>query len=212
MGRVVIAARAGVHADGLALVIRETGEDAIIQIDELFEQTFRRVELHVETSFGEVDLNDCGAVVEARTHISDCVFDQFVNKLLLRIPGDAILRIEQRHGGRRYHCLFRWPGRVLEGARQSTDMAIFEGDRYAVSGQVGQPVTRAGGKAGLGLFAVRDNGRASRFEAFYRVLHGTIEKPSSAADAADGFSWDRHCDFFLVVTWRIAANGRVNTR
>ena len=106
-------------------------------------------------------------------------------------------------------------------------MAIFEGNRYAISSQIIQPVQWVSRKAGLGLFAVRDNRRTGRFEAFYRFLDCTFEKAIQrggiylagcellhrllqlgwAWNAADGFGWNGHCNFLLLMISRVAADG-----
>ena len=57
VGRVAVAARAGMHADAPALLGREPGQRQVVQVDEAVEQMPGRVDLHREAALREVDLH-----------------------------------------------------------------------------------------------------------------------------------------------------------
>ena len=63
VGGVLVAARAGVHADPLALLSRELRQHLVVQIDERAQQPPGWVELDGEPALGEVDLHAVRAAV-----------------------------------------------------------------------------------------------------------------------------------------------------
>ena len=161
MDGVHVAARARVDADVRALLGREAGEHAVVEVDEVLEHVLAgpgvaRVVLVRQPPLGEVDRDAHRAGVEAAADVLLALVDEVVEELLARVALDlALERVEQhqhrrgddglldRLGGDRAVLLdeLRRVGLVAERAagqpRQLAVVAVVEDrEELAVAGEV----------------------------------------------------------------------------
>ena len=105
MSGIAIAARTGVDADAPAVRGREARKREVVQIDEAVEELARRIDLHRQPSFGEVDLDDMGAFLETAADLGLVLAQEIVEKGVARVALDAVGRIHQAQRGGRYDGL-----------------------------------------------------------------------------------------------------------
>ena len=151
-----------------------------------------RIELHRKPTFGEIDLDDMGALLQAAPDLAFLFVEEIIEIILPRIAVDAALRIQQTQGGRRNDGLLDRHMRVALGslqidvgrgaiaerpARQAgkvPDVSVRERDGNAVRRDILQSRNRIGGKARLALLAVGNHRRSRRFQAFDGVANGGV--------------------------------------
>ena len=88
VGRVAVAARAGVHADALAILGREPRQRKVVQVDEAVEQTAGRIDLDRQPALREVDLDLVRALLQAAADLGLVLVQQVVDELLAGVTGD----------------------------------------------------------------------------------------------------------------------------
>ena len=123
VGRVLVAARAGVHAD-TARSAAEPVQHVIVQVDEIVEQPAAGVELERQPSFGEVQLHE-SAPASRQCRMSSPPASQVVQERVPRIVVDGVRRIQQAQCGRGDDGLFErqargplaWSGRCPRSDR-----------------------------------------------------------------------------------------------
>ena len=86
--RIAVAAGTRVHADALALGVREPRQREIVEVDEAVQQLPGRIDLDREPPFGEVDLHLVRALVEAAPDFRLVLAQQVVDELLARVAGN----------------------------------------------------------------------------------------------------------------------------
>ena len=69
------------YADPRALLSGKSGQRKIVQIDEAMEQLARRVQLHRETTLGEVDLYAVGTLPQAAANLGLVLAQQIGDEL-----------------------------------------------------------------------------------------------------------------------------------
>src|SRR5262249_44672322 len=99
VGRVAIAARAGVDADALALGGAEARQREIVEIDEAVEQRAARLDFHGEPAFGEIDLHCMCSLVQATAYLAGMLIEEVSDELFARITSERLLRIHQAERG-----------------------------------------------------------------------------------------------------------------
>ena len=105
VGGVLVAARAGMHADPLALLGGELLKHLVVQIDERTQQLPGRVELDGEPALGEVDLHAVRAAVQGAADVGGRLVHQVCQERLPRVAVDAAGRVDQAQRGRSDHRL-----------------------------------------------------------------------------------------------------------
>ncbi len=95
MGGVLVAARAGVHADAGPFGRAEALQHLVVEGDEVVEQAPARVELERQPAFGEVELYDVGAGVQAAADVRLGLGGQVVQEGFAGVVGDAVGWVEQ---------------------------------------------------------------------------------------------------------------------
>ncbi len=83
--RIEIASRAGMDPDAPALLWREPRQRKVVQVDEAVEKISRGIDLRVQPSFGEIDLNLVGTLFQAAPYLGFMLVQQIVDELLARI-------------------------------------------------------------------------------------------------------------------------------
>src|SRR5437667_9266778 len=101
MGRVVIAARTGMDTDARAFVGGKAIEDAVVEVDEAAQQLLRRIELHREPPFREVDLHVGRTAREALPDVTLGFAQQIREECVARVPRNTLLRIQETERGSR---------------------------------------------------------------------------------------------------------------
>ncbi len=191
--RMEIVPRAGMDPDAPACFGRETREREVVQVDEAVEQIPGGVDLHGQPSLGEVHLHLVGAPGQAAPYVGFMLAQQIVDELLARVAGNALGRVHQAQGRRRYHRLLDRHVRVAHGdvhvtagmppvsegaAREPREPA-----RVAVGKRNGETIRRCVRETVHGvrreavvlpLFAVSDDRRARRLEPLDGVPNGVF--------------------------------------
>ena len=181
------------HAESLPLAGGQAREREVVQVDETAEQMAGRIQLHCEAPFGEVDLHLACAPVEAAAHLDDMLTQQVFDERLPRVPGDALLRIQQAQSGRGDHGLLQSdPGIALGVLYEAVGIALVperpggepghapsvaggERNREAVGGGVRQTVDAVGEEVmEFALLAVADDGGARGLEPGDGVADGRV--------------------------------------
>ena len=183
VGRVAVAAGAGVHADALAVLGGEPRQGQVVQVDEAVQQVAGRVDLDRQPPLGEVDLHLVRALPQAVADLGLVLAQQVVDELLAGVAGDLVGRVHEAQGRGRDDRLLHRPVGVLQGhvqvavrvplvaerpgrqPRHPADVAGRERDLEAVRGRVRQPVDAVGPEVVvLPLLAVGDDRRAGGLE------------------------------------------------
>ena len=111
VGRVAVAAGAGVHADPLPLLGGEPRQRQVVQVDEAVQQLAGGVDLDRQPPLGEVDLHLVRALPQAVADLGLVLAQQVVDELLAGIAGDLVGRVHQAQGrGRDDRLLHRHVG------------------------------------------------------------------------------------------------------
>ena len=115
VGRVAVAAGAGVDADAPAVLGGEPRQRQVVQVDEAVEELAGRVDLDRQPPFGEVDLDLVRALPQAVADLGLVLAQQVVDELLAGIAGDLVGRVHQAQGRRRDDRLLHRDVGVLQG-------------------------------------------------------------------------------------------------
>ena len=183
VGRVPVAARAGVDAEASPLFGGEPRQGQVVEVDEVGEQLAGRVDLDRQPALGEVDLHAVRALAQAGADLGLVLPEQVVDELVAGVAGDLVGRVHEAQGRGRDDRLLDRPVGVLERhvqvavgvrlvaerpagePRHAADVAGRERDLEAVGGGVRQPVDAVGPEVVvLPLLAVGDDRRAGCLE------------------------------------------------
>src|SRR2546426_9832367 len=99
--------------DARAFVGGKAIEDAVVEVDEAAQQLLRRIQLHREPPFREVDLHVGRAAREALPDVTLGFAQQIREECVARVPGNTLLRIQETERGRRNDRLLQRYTRVL---------------------------------------------------------------------------------------------------
>src|SRR6185312_5083637 len=90
VGRAAITTRTGVDADAPTVVVGESREREIVQVDETMEETPGWVDLDREPPFSEVDLDLVRALPQAVTDLGFVLVEQILDELLSGVSGNLL--------------------------------------------------------------------------------------------------------------------------
>src|ERR1700730_1341540 len=143
----------------------------------------RGIDLHGQSSFGEVHLNLMCAFSRSAAFFVFMLIQEIVDELLARIISNALGWVHQTQGRRRYHCLLYWHVRVAHGdiqvtvrvppvteraacePRHAAVMAVGERNCKAIRGRVRKPMHAVSEEIViLLLFPVRNDRGACGFK------------------------------------------------
>ena len=191
--RIAIAARTGVHAEPVPIFDGEPRQRQVVQVDEAVQQLPRRVDLHRQPAFGEIDLHLVGTRRQAAADFRLVLGEQIVDEGFAGIAGNALRGIHQAERRRRDHRLLDRPVRIafrhgqvrirvapvsersLGQPRHPARMTGGKGDLEAVRRRVREPVNGIGPEIVIfPLFSVRNHRRAGRFELPDGVADGVV--------------------------------------
>src|SRR2546422_6851885 len=169
-------------ADARAFVGGKAIEDAVVEVDEAAQKLLRRLQLHRERPFREVDLHIGRAAREALPDITLGFAQQIREECVTRVTGYTFLRIQETERGSRNNRLFHRYTRVLlrlfeighrvravlerTGGefRQLSCMTVGKGNRDPAWREGLESVDRRVGDTRLRQAAIRDGGLALAFE------------------------------------------------
>ena len=82
VGRVAVAAGAGVYADALALVGGEPRQRHVVQVDKAVQQVAGRINLHGQAPLGEIDLHLVRASGQTAADLGLVLIEQIADELI----------------------------------------------------------------------------------------------------------------------------------